>query len=215
MADIFFPMLLTPGWAQALSHRVLDDAGDASHCRIEWRWGDRRRKSWTERGRRRIVIRAAPERGHAALASTLLHEIAHLVLPPAEHHSRRFWRHVYGLVERYGAGGGCALTVDDAYLLSRHYRVTAIEVAAELGIRAARSNLALRMPGEPQPRGWLEESLALERRLRERTCDWCIGDARPRPAGAAPPPAPTPSRAAAPAGQRRNDAYRSGATTVA
>ena len=65
------------------------------------------------------------------------------------------------------------LTMDDAYLLSRHYRVAAITVAAELGARAARSNLALRVPGEPQPRVWLDESRALERRLREQTCDAC------------------------------------------
>ena len=177
MAEIFFPMLPTPDWAQALSHRVLDDADYPYHCRIEWRWGDRRPKSWAEPRRRRIVIRAAADRGHAALAATLLHEIAHLVLPPTEHHSRRFWHHFYGLVERYGTGGGCALTLDDAYLLSRHYRVTAIMVAAELGARAARSNLALRVPGEPQPRGWLDESIVLEDRLREQTCDACTSDA--------------------------------------
>ena len=99
------------------------------------------------------------------------------MLPPTEHHSRRFWHHFYGLVERYGTGGGCALTLDDAYLLSRHYRVTAIMVAAELGARAARSNLALRVPGEPQPRGWLDESIVLEDRLREQACDACTSDA--------------------------------------
>ena len=177
MADIFFPMLPTPEWVQSLSHRVLDDAGYAHHCRIEWRRGDPRPKSWTEPGRRRVVIRAASDRGHAAHASTLLHELAHLVLPPTEHHSRRFWRHFYGLVERYGSGGGCALTLDDAYLLSRHYKVAAIKVAAELGVGAARSNLALRVPGEPQPRAWLDESLALERRLAEQTCDACVSEA--------------------------------------
>lgn len=47
----------------------------------------------------------------------------------------------------------------------------------ELGARAARSNLALRVPGEPQPRGWLDESLALERWLREQTCDACTSTA--------------------------------------
>ncbi len=184
MADIFFPMLPTPEWAQALSHRVLDDADYPYHCRIEWHWGDSRPKSWAEPRRRRIVIRAASDRGHAALTSTLLHELAHLVLPPTEHHSRRFWRHFYGLVERYGAGGGCALTMDEAYLLSRHYKVTAIKVAAELGARAARSNLALRMPGEPQPREWSDESLALERRLHEQTCDACTSEVRLGPTGA-------------------------------
>ena len=183
MADIFFPMLPTPEWAQALSHRVLDDADYPYHCRIEWHWGDSRPKSWAEPRRRRIVIRAASDRGHAALTSTLLHELAHLVLPPTEHHSRRFWRHFYGLVERYGAGGGCALTMDEAYLLSRHYKVTAIKVAAELGARAARSNLALRMPGEPQPREWSDESLALERRLHEQTCDACTSEVRLGPTG--------------------------------
>ena len=177
MADIFFPLLPTPEWAQDLAHRVLDDAGYRHHCRIEWLWGDSRPRSWAEHRRRRIVIRAAADRGHAALASTLLHELAHLTLPPTEHHSRRFWLHFYGLVERYGAGGGCALTSDDAYLLSRHYKVTAIKVAAELGVPAARSNLALRVPGEPQPREWFNESLALERRLHEQTCDACVGDA--------------------------------------
>ena len=176
MADIFFPMLPTPEWVQDLSRRVLDDAGYPHDCRIEWRWGDPRPKSWAEPRRRRVVIRAAADRGHAALASTLLHELAHLVLPPTEHHSRLFWRHFYGLVERYGAGGGCALTMDDAYLLSRHYKVTAIKVAAEIGVAAARSNLALRVPGEPQPRAWLNESLAVERRLYEQTCDACVGD---------------------------------------
>ena len=177
MADISFPMLPTPAWVQSLSHRVLDDAGYAHHCRIEWRWGDPRPKSWTEPGRRRVVIRAASDRGHAAHASTLLHELAHLVLPPKEHHSRRFWRHFYGLVERYGSGGGCALTLDDAYLLSRHYKVTAIKVAAELGVGAARSNLALRVPGEQLPRAWFDESLALERLLHEQTCHECVGEA--------------------------------------
>ena len=177
MADIFFPLLATPEWAQDLAHRVLDDAGYRRHCRIEWRWGDSRPRSWAEPRRRRVVIRAAADRGHAALASTLLHELAHLTLPPTEHHSRWFWLHFYGLVERYGAGGGCALTSDDAYLLSRHYKVTAIKVAAELGVPAARSNLALRVPGEPQPREWFNESLALERRLHEQTCDACVGDA--------------------------------------
>ena len=174
MADIFFPLLPTPEWVQSLSHRVLDDADYAHLCTIEWRSGDRRPKSWTEPRRRRVVIRAADDRGHAAHASTLLHELAHLVLPPKEHHSRRFWRHFYGLVERYGSGGGCALTLDDAYLLSRHYKVTAIKVAAELGVGAARSNLALRVPGKPQPRAWLDESLALERRLSEQRCDECV-----------------------------------------
>ena len=176
MADIFFPMLPTPEWVQDLSHRVLDDAGYPHHCSIEWRWGDPRPKSWAEPRRRRVVIRAAADRGHAALASTLLHELAHLVLPPTEHHSRLFWRRFYGLVERYGAGDGCALTMGDAYLLSRHYKVTAIKVAAEIGVAAARSNLALRVPGEPQPRAWLNESLAVERRLYEQTCDACVSD---------------------------------------
>ena len=185
MADIFFPMLPTPEWAQDLSHRVLDEAGYRRHCRIEWRWGDPRPKSWAEHHRRRIVIRAPADRGHAALASTLLHELAHLTLPPAEHHSRRFWLHFYGLVERHGAGGGCELTSDDAYLLSRHYKVTAIKVAAELGVRAARGNLALRVPGEPQPREWLNESLALERRLHGQTCDACLHESLALSSGAA------------------------------
>ena len=214
MADIFFPLLPTPEWAQALSHRVLDDAEYPYHCRIEWRWGDRRPRSWADPRRRRIVIRAAADRGHAAHASTLLHEIAHLMLPPAEHHSRRFWRHFYGLVCRYGAGGGCALTVDDAYLLSRHYKVTAIKVAAELGVRAARSNLALRVPGEPQPRGWLDESRALERRLHGQTCEACIREWRSGPTGAAAPSAPTPSGTATPAGPHRNHASRGRSTAV-
>ena len=178
MADIYFTRLPTPGWAQALSHRVLDDAGYPHLCRIEWHWGDTRPRSWAEPERRRVVIRVDPERGHAALASTLLHELAHLVLPPKEHHSQRFWRHFYGLVERYGPGEGCPLTLDDAYLLSRHYKVKAIKVAAELGVAAARSNLALRVPGEPHPDHWLIESLAAEQRLSEQTCEACLADSR-------------------------------------
>lgn len=178
MADIHFTRLPTPEWAQHLAHRVLDDAGYGQHCRIEWRWGDTRPRSWAEPERRRVVIRVDPERGHAALASTLLHELAHLVLPPKEGHSWRFWRHFYGLVERYGPGEGCPLTIDDAYLLSRHYKVTAIKVAAELGVAAARSNLALRVPGDPHPDRWLVESLAAEQRLAEQTCDACLADSR-------------------------------------
>ena len=187
MADIFFPMLPTPAWVQALSHRVLDDAGHPYHCRIEWRWGDPRPRSWANLGRQLIVIRVDPERGHAALASTLLHELAHLVLPPGEHHSPRYWRHFYGLVERYGPGEGCPLTLDDAYLLSRHYKVTAIKVAAELGVASARRDLAERVPGKPNPRRWLIESLAAERRLGEQTCEACFADSRAvaLPAGAA------------------------------
>ena len=150
MADIFFPMMPTPDWAQELSHRVLDDADYHRHCTIEWRWGDPRPKSWAEPVRQRVVIRAPGNRGHAALASTLLHELAHLLLPPKEHHSRRFWRHFYGLVERYGAGGGCALRAEDAYVLSRHYKVTAIKVAAELGVRASPA-LAHRNAGPRAP----------------------------------------------------------------
>lgn len=176
MADIFFPMMPTPDWTRELSHRVLDDAGYERHCTIEWRWGDPRPKSWANPARGRVVIRAPSDRGHAALASTLLHELAHLVLPPGAHHSRAFWLYYYGLVERYGSGGGCVLTAEDAYVLSRHYKVTAIKVAAELGVRAARADLAERVPGAANPRHWIVETLALERRLAEQTCDACFQD---------------------------------------
>lgn len=176
MADIFFPMMPTPDWAQELSHRVLDGADYHDHCTIEWRWGDPRPKSWAEPARRRVVIRAPHDRGHAALASTLLHELAHLVLPPGVHHSRPFWRYFYGLVERYGSGGDCVLSAEDAYVLSRHYRVAAIRVAAELGVSAARSDLGERVPGAAQPRRWLVETLALERRLAGQTCVACRAD---------------------------------------
>lgn len=178
MAEISFTMLPAPVWAQHLAHRVLDDAGYGRLCRIEWRFGDPRPRSWTEPQRRRVVIRAPWDRGHAALASTLLHELAHLVLPPKEGHSRRFWEHFYGLVERYGSGGGCALTADHAYLLSRHYRVTAIKVAAALGVSAAREDLAARVPGASQPRRWADETLALERRLYQQTCEACAREHR-------------------------------------
>lgn len=178
MADIYFTRLPTPEWAQDLAHRVLDDAGYGQLCRIEWRWGDPRPKSWAEPERRRVVIRAPSDRGHAALASTLLHELAHLVLPPKEGHSRRFWEHFYGLVERYGAGGGCPLTSEDAYLLSRHYKVKAIKVAAELGVAGARRDLLERVPGKPNPDRWLIESLAAEQRLGEQTCEACFDDSR-------------------------------------
>ena len=187
MADIFFRMLPTPEWAQELSHRVLDDADYRDHCTIEWRWGDPRPKSWANPVRRRVVIRAPADRGHAALASTLLHELAHLVLPPGAHHSRAFWLYFYGLVERYGSGGDCALSAEDAYVLSRHYRVTAIKVAAELGVRAARSDLAERVPGAPDPRHWLGETLALERRLYEQTCEACSSEVFAAPGGARQP----------------------------
>ncbi|MXZ63721.1 MAG: M48 family metallopeptidase, partial [Chloroflexi bacterium] len=190
MADIFFPMMPTPDWVRELSHRVLDDAAYGRHCTIEWRWGDPRPKSWAEPARGRVVIRAPRDRGHAALASTLLHELAHLVMPLKEHHSRRFWRHFYGLVERYGSGGDCSLSAEDAYVLSRHYKVTAIKVAAELGVRAARSDLAERVPGAAQPRRWLDETLALERRLVEQTCEACLEDVVAAPSGARNPTAP-------------------------
>ena len=178
MADIFFPMMPTPEWARELSHRVLDDVGDGGHYTIEWRWGDPRPKSWAQPQRRRVVIRAPGDRGHAALASTLLHELAHVVLPPGVHHSRLFWLSFYGLVERYGSGGGCTLTSEDAYVLSRHYRVTAIKVAADLGVRAARADLAERTPGAADPPHWLAETLALERQLAGQTCEACLEDSR-------------------------------------
>lgn len=128
-------MAATPLWATDLLAEVGAGEGfSPESITLVWR---RRRgdsyssgRAWTET--RRIVVTAGSDRVEARL--TLLHEIAHIISPAAEHHGREFYRTAWRLFLTYGRTSNKRVIAFEGW-----YRAASLDVAIELGIRGAKA----------------------------------------------------------------------------
>jgi hypothetical protein len=101
-----------PQWAQGLIIQVAIDEGRETLPHVIW-WRRRGGSPWTRKfssGRGgppvagnmtgSIHITAGSDRKDQKLV--LLHELAHWLMPPQEHHGARFWDKAWQLYRRYG-----------------------------------------------------------------------------------------------------------------
>lgn len=126
--------MAAPKWAVDLLARVVEDYGQEP-IDLSWRRSKAHRTSSGlagGRGPRTIHVTAGTERRDQRLV--LLHEIAH-ILTPKEHHGPEFWRVAWELFDRY------APNIPRRYILEREgdYRVEALNVAIERGVRGAKT----------------------------------------------------------------------------
>lgn len=126
-----------PDWAQNLAEQVwAEHGGDRPLPTLRWvpPAGDSSHSGgtcWAQHHYIRIVAGTSD----TDAAMVVMHELAHALRPPSEHHSRAFWDLAFDLYEAYGPYFG--FTLDWAYELERGYKVKATYAAAAKGIPAA------------------------------------------------------------------------------
>jgi hypothetical protein len=165
-----------PAWAEALVAAVCADAGVAPP-RLAWR---RRRGAMSTGVARRhlsmIAVRAGDDPDDQRL--TLLHELAHWLVPPARrrrspHHGIGFYRVAFALYRRHGLADAVALRLEAARYPSSLRHAAALEIdGADEALDAHRRRLA-----ERPRRAWRvvvpEHPVRLERDGRWHVCVTC------------------------------------------
>jgi hypothetical protein len=167
-----------PDWADALVAAVCAEAGVAPP-RLSWRRRDAEGSTGlTRRADGIVAVRAGADPRDVRL--TLLHELAHWIVPAerrrrrrATHHGRDFYRVAFDLYRRHGVPDADALRLE-----SGRYR-TALRHAAALGVPGADEALdAHRAAIRARPRRrWRvlveEHPISLERSGRWMVCGRC------------------------------------------
>ena len=140
--------MAAPQWASALTARVCEDYR-LPPPNLVWRRSRPRsaRSAGTvdyATGRTfpsgRIVVTAGADRKDAKLV--LLHELAHYVAGTEENHNAVYWRMAWTLYRVYGVPLRYALWREHSY------RKAATEVAADMGVRGAKTVLARSKAGK-------------------------------------------------------------------
>jgi hypothetical protein len=167
-----------PAWAISLTNTVCAEAGVAPPV-LRWRRrsGDES-TGLTRRARHDVSVRAGNDLLDQRL--TLLHELAHWLVPTprhgrrrAEHHGRAFYQAAFALYRRHGIADADALRLE-----GRRYR-SALRHAAALGVPGAAEAFARhRSVLRQRPRRrWVvavaEHPVRLERDGRWHVCATC------------------------------------------
>lgn len=97
-----------PDWARELANRVCRDFGKP---KVTIRWRVRRKRestftagtTWTPRDGKPRWISILAGTDVEVQKVTLLHELAHYLMPPKQGHTKRFWAVAWMLFEKYDA----------------------------------------------------------------------------------------------------------------
>jgi hypothetical protein len=150
----------TPAWARDLVLAVCVEAGAALPERVRWSWRDRRPSSGVTRGQQRMIsVVAGSDPIDQRL--TLLHELAHWLLPPVPaprrrsvgrgrsvHHDRRFYELAFALYRRHGLTDAEALERESSHYPSALSHARALGVpGADAAWRERRARVANRRGG--------------------------------------------------------------------
>ena len=115
-------MATTPKWATDLIERVCSEVGRDVPPVVQWQRSSRGGYSFSGRAwsGRKIHIRIGRDTPRWEQKLCVLHELAHYLLPPSEHHGERFWTLAFLFYRRYG------VPVRKALASERRYREGAV-----------------------------------------------------------------------------------------